>query len=678
MTQDSTIKAQMRQLIQILAKHNHAYYVMDQPTIEDSEYDQLFHQLKALEQQYPECIQADTPTNKVGGKALPKFESITHVVPMLSLGNVFNQEDLFAFARRIEERLPNQKIQYDVELKFDGLAISLWYENGILVRGVTRGDGETGEDITQNVKTIRNLPKVLSSAQVSVPTLLEVRGEVLMPKAGFEKLNAENEAKGEKTFANPRNAAAGSLRQLDPAVAASRPLAFYAYGIAQCEPNHGLTSMSASLQWLTNFGFAVGERHFVCDSIQEVQEKYEQINAERPNLSVEIDGMVVKVDDLKQQQQLGFLSREPRWATAYKFPAVAALTTVENIDWQVGRTGTLTPVARLNPVAVGGVTVSNVTLHNIGEIHRLDVRGGDTVSVYRSGDVIPKVEKVWPEFRPDDTVEVHLPENCPVCESPVVMPEGEALARCSGGLYCAAQRIEAIRHFVSRKALDIEGLGDRWVESLLHLDLLKNVADIYSLHEHREQLLTIEKMGEKSVQNLFDAIEKSKKTTLAAFIYALGIRGVGETTARMLANTFQTLEALQNADIETLKKTPDVGDITAEWIIDFFQAPHNLEVVQRLLEAGIHWDAPIAPTRQPLNGESWVITGTLSQMGRDEATQMLQALGARVSGSISSKTKCLVAGEKAGSKLEKAEKLGVQVMNEQEFLNFLAQYGNIE
>ena len=677
MTQDSTIKAQMRQLIQILAKHNHAYYVMDQPTIEDSEYDQLFHQLKALEQQYPECIQADTPTNKVGGKALPKFESITHVVPMLSLGNVFNQEDLFAFARRIEERLPNQKIQYDVELKFDGLAISLWYENGILVRGVTRGDGETGEDITQNVKTIRNLPKVLSSAQVTVPALLEVRGEVLMPKAGFEKLNAENEAKGEKTFANPRNAAAGSLRQLDPAIAASRPLAFYAYGIAQCEPNHGLTSMSESLQWLTNFGFAVGERHFVCDSIQEVQEKYEQINAERPNLSVEIDGMVVKVDDLKQQHQLGFLSREPRWATAYKFPAVAALTTVENIDWQVGRTGTLTPVARLNPVAVGGVTVSNVTLHNIGEIHRLDVRVGDTISVYRSGDVIPKVEKVWPEFRPDDTVEVHLPENCPVCESPVVMPEGEALARCSGGLYCAAQRIEAIRHFVSRKALDIEGLGDRWVESLLHLDLLKNVADIYSLHEHREQLLTIEKMGEKSVQNLFDAIENSKKTTLAAFIYALGIRGVGETTARMLANTFQTLEALQNADIETLKKTPDVGDITAEWIIDFFQAPHNLEVVQRLLDAGIHWDAPIAPTRQPLNGESWVITGTLSQMGRDEATQMLQALGARVSGSISSKTKCLVAGEKAGSKLEKAEKLGVQVMNEQEFIALMTDYGQI-
>ncbi len=678
MTQTSTVVAQMRQLIQILAQHNHAYYVMDQPTILDSEYDQLFHQLKALEEQYPEYIQPDSPINKVGAKPLAKFTSVTHVVPMLSLGNVFNKEELFAFARRAEERLPNQTIQYDVELKFDGLAISLWYEQGVLVRGVTRGDGETGEDITQNVKTIRNLPKVLSTDQGEVPTLLEVRGEVLMPKAGFEKLNAENEAKGEKTFANPRNAAAGSLRQLDPNIAASRPLAFYAYGIAQCEPNHGQSTMSESLEWLQQFGFAVGERHFVCDSIQEVQAVYEQINAERPQLSVEIDGMVIKVNSLKQQQQLGFLSREPRWATAYKFPAVAALTTVENIDWQVGRTGTLTPVARLNPVAVGGVTVSNVTLHNIGEIHRLDVRVGDTVSVYRSGDVIPKVEKVWPEFRPVDAIEVELPSQCPVCESPVVMPEGEALARCSGGLYCAAQRIEAIRHFVSRKALDIEGLGDRWVESLLHLDLLKDVADIYHLHEHREKLLTIEKMGEKSVQNLIDSIENSKKTTLAAFIYALGIRGVGETTARMLANTFQTLDALRVADIEALKKTPDVGDITAEWIVDFFQAPHNLEVLDRLLAAGIHWDAPVAPSRQPLNGESWVVTGTLSTMGRDEATQLLQALGARVSGSVSSKTKCVVAGEKAGSKLDKAEKLGIAVINEAEFIQLMKDYGQLE
>ncbi|GAA5560114.1 NAD-dependent DNA ligase LigA [Acinetobacter seifertii] len=671
----TSVIEQMRQLIQLIAKHNHAYYVMDQPTISDSEYDHLFHQLKALEEQNPELIQADSPTTKVGGQALSKFESVTHVVPMLSLGNVFNQEDLFAFARRVEERLPNQKVQYEVELKLDGLAISLWYENGVLVRGVTRGDGETGEDITQNVKTIRNLPKVLHSEKYEIPRLLEVRGEVLMPKSGFEKLNADQEAKGEKTFANPRNAAAGSLRQLDPNIAASRPLAFYAYGIAQCEPNHNLTTMHDSLQWLTELGFQIAERQYLCNSIQEVQQRYEQIQQERPNLQVEIDGMVVKVDDLKQQQQLGFLSREPRWATAYKFPAQAALTTVEQIDWQVGRTGTLTPVARLNPVFVGGVTVSNVTLHNIGEIHRLDVRVGDMVSVYRTGDVIPKVEKVWPEFRPAEAEIVHLPENCPVCASPVVMPEGEALARCSGGLYCAAQRIEAIRHFVSRKALDIEGLGDRWVESLLHLDLLKDVADIYHLHEHRETLLGIEKMGEKSVQNLIDAIEASKKTTLARFIYALGIRGVGETTARMLANTFQTLEALKAADIEALKKTPDVGDITAEWIADFFLAPHNIEVLDRLIAAGIHWDAPTAPTRQPLNGESWVLTGTLEQMTRDQATQMLQALGARVSGSVSSKTKCVVAGEKAGSKLEKAAKLGIPVMNETDFLSLMAGYG---
>ncbi|MBP4507185.1 NAD-dependent DNA ligase LigA [Acinetobacter baumannii] len=671
----TSVIEQMRQLIQLIAKHNHAYYVMDQPTISDSEYDHLFHQLKALEEQYPEFVQADSPTTKVGGQALSKFESVTHVVPMLSLGNVFNQEDLFAFARRVEERLPNQKVQYEVELKLDGLAISLRYENGVLVRGVTRGDGETGEDITQNVKTIRNLPKVLHSEKYEIPRLLEVRGEVLMPKSGFEKLNADQEAKGEKTFANPRNAAAGSLRQLDPNIAAARPLAFYAYGIAQCEPNHGLTTMHDSLQWLTELGFQIAERQYLCNSIQEVQQRYEQIQQERPNLQVEIDGMVVKVDDLKQQQQLGFLSREPRWATAYKFPAQAALTTVEQIDWQVGRTGTLTPVARLNPVFVGGVTVSNVTLHNIGEIHRLDVRIGDTVSVYRTGDVIPKVEKVWPEFRPAEAEVVHLPESCPVCASPVVMPEGEALARCSGGLYCAAQRIEAIRHFVSRKAMDIEGLGDRWVESLLRLDLLKDVADIYHLHEHRETLLGIEKMGEKSVQNLIDAIEASKKTTLARFIYALGIRGVGETTARMLANTFQTLEALKAANVEALKKTPDVGDITAEWIADFFLAPHNIEVLDRLIAAGIHWDAPTAPTRQPLNGESWVLTGTLEQMTRDQATQMLQALGARVSGSVSSKTKCVVAGEKAGSKLEKAAKLGIPVMNETDFLSLMAGYG---
>ena len=676
MEQNSVIE-QMRQLIQLIAKHNHAYYVMDQPTITDSEYDHLFHQLKALEQQYPEFVQIDTPTNKVGGQALSKFESVTHAVPMLSLNNVFEEDELLAFANRIEERLPNQKIQYDVELKFDGLAISLWYENGVLVRGVTRGDGETGEDITQNVKTIRNLPKILSSRDQPIPQLLEVRGEVLMPKAGFKKLNKHLKKRGEKEFANPRNAAAGSLRQLDSQITKTRPLAFYAYGVAQCIPDNNVDTIGDNLEWLKHFGFENYD-HWVVDSIQDAQKKYEQLIVERSNLTVEIDGMVIKVNSLEQQKQLGFISRAPRWAVAYKFPAEIALTNVENIEWQVGRTGILTPVARLIPVNVGGVTVSNVTLHNIGEIHRLDIRIGDKVGIYRSGDVIPKVDKVWPEFRPADAELVYLPTNCPVCDSPVVMPEGEALARCSGGLYCAAQRIEAIRHFVSRKAMDIEGLGDRWVESLLHLDLLRDVADIYHLHEHREKLLSIEKMGEKSVQNLIDAIDASKKTTLARFIYALGIRGVGETTARMLANTFQTFDALKAADIDALKKTPDVGDITAEWIVDFFQAEHNLEVLERLLAAGIHWDAPTAPTRQPLNGESWVVTGTLESMGRDEATQRLQALGARVSGSVSSKTKCVVAGEKAGSKLDKAQKLDIRVMNEQEFLDFLAQYGGVE
>ncbi|MFB2579142.1 MULTISPECIES: NAD-dependent DNA ligase LigA [unclassified Acinetobacter] len=667
------IQQQMRQLIQLLQQHNHAYYVMDNPTISDAEYDSLFQQLQQLEQDNPQLLQADSPTQKVGGQVLDKFSSVVHQVPMLSLGNVFNFEDLKHFARRVEERLPNQAVQYEVELKLDGLAISLLYEHGVLVRGVTRGDGESGEEITQNVKTIRNLPKILTAQNgEKIPERLEVRGEVLMPKAGFDKLNRIAESKGEKTFANPRNAAAGSLRQLDANIAASRPLAFFAYGVAQCEPHHGLNSMHDTLQWLTSLGFAIAERQWLVNSIDEVEQCYQQVMQERAKLNVEIDGMVVKVNDLQQQKQLGFLSREPRWATAYKFPAQAALTKVDNIEWQVGRTGTLTPVARLAPVFVGGVTVSNVTLHNIGEIQRLDVRIGDTVSVYRTGDVIPKVEKVWQEFRPQHSQVVELPKNCPVCDSPVVMPEGEALARCSGGLYCSAQRIEAIRHFVSRKAMDIEGLGDRWAESLLHLNLLNHVADIYRLHQHRDKLLSIEKMGEKSVQNLLDAIENSKKTTLPRFIYALGIRGVGETTARMLAQQFQSFDALRQADIDSLQKTPDVGNITAEWIFDFFQAEHNLEVVEQLLQSGIEFEAMTAPTRQPLNGESWVVTGTLASMGRDEATQKLQALGARVSGSVSSKTKCVVAGEKAGSKLEKAEKLGITVLDEQQFLELLA------
>ncbi|MEY4516662.1 MAG: ligase LigA [Pseudomonadota bacterium] len=674
---DDAIISQMRSLIRLIAQHNHAYYVMDAPVIDDGEYDQLFHGLKALEDQHPKLTQSDSPTRKVGGQALGQFASVSHVVPMLSLGNVFNPDELLAFDQRIRERLPNQTLQYELELKLDGLAVSLLYRHGQLIQAVTRGDGETGEDITHNALTIRNLPKQLVGE--GVPALLEVRGEVLMPKNGFDKLNRDAQARGDKTFANPRNAAAGSLRQLDPTIAAARPLAFYAYSIAQSEPDHGQITQSASLAWLTTLGFDIAERQFVVDNIADVQRIYEQIQTERPDLTVDIDGLVVKVDSLRQQKQLGFLSREPRWATAYKFPAQAALTTVESIDWQVGRTGTLTPVARLKPVFVGGVTVSNVTLHNIGEIYRLDVRIGDTVSVYRTGDVIPKVERVWLEFRPDamkgSNAYVRLPERCPVCDSPVVQPDGEALARCTGGLYCPAQRIEAIRHFVARKAMDIDGLGDRWVEALLGIDLLNSVADIYQLHQHREQLLTLEKMGEKSVQNLLDAIEASKKTTLARLIYALGIRGTGENTARMLADTFQTLDALRAADLETLQKTPDVGQITAEWIYDFFRTPHNLDVLERLLAAGIHWPAPVARTRQPLTGESWVITGTLTEFSREQATQILQELGARVSGSVSAKTRAVVAGEKAGSKLDKAQKAGVQVMTEAEFLAFATGHG---
>lgn len=668
------IIVQMTNLIQSIAKHNHAYYVMDDPQITDAEYDQLFQKLKQLEEQHPELARKDSPTQKVGGEPLKKFQTVTHAVPMLSLGNVFQFEELQAFDQRIKERLPNKKVQYDVELKLDGLAISLWYENGILVRGVTRGDGERGEDITHNVKTIRNLPTDLTIYSAEVPALLEVRGEVLIPKAGFEMINRRAEQLGEKVFANPRNAAAGSLRQLDPKIAASRPLAFYAYGIAQCKPVHGVDSMSGSLHWLKQFGFEIAERQWLVNSIDEVEQCYQEIMATRPDLMVEIDGMVIKVDSLEQQKQLGFLSREPRWATAYKFPAQSALTTVENIEWQVGRSGVVTPLARLKPVSVGGVTISNVTLHNFGEIQRLDVRINDTVSVYRAGEVIPKLERVWHEYRPVNTESVQLPTNCPECDSPVIMLEGEALARCTGGLFCSAQRIEAIRHFVSRKAMDIDGLGDRWAESLLKLNLLNDVSDIYHLHEHQDELLTIEKMGEKSVQNLLTAIEASKKTQLHRFIYSLGIRGVGETTAKMLCNQFLSLEALMNAELDQLKQTPEVGDITAEWIYDFFRATHNIEVINRLLASGITWEQPKAPTSQPLNGESWVVTGTLATMGRDEATQRLQALGARVSGSVSAKTKCVVAGEKAGNKLEKAEKLNVRVMNEEQFIDFLTNF----
>lgn len=665
------IQQQINDLIRVINQHNHNYYVMDNPSILDSEYDSLFQTLKALESQHPEYVCINSPTQKVGGAALKGFNSVKHAVPMLSLGNIFNFEDLVEFDKGVRSRLPNTQIEYDVELKFDGLAVSLWYENGKFIRGVTRGDGETGEDITENVKTIRNLPLMLSHPTESIPELLEVRGEVLMPKGGFEKYNKIAEEKGERKFANPRNAAAGSLRQLDPKMTAARPLAFYAYGIAQCEPMHDLSTISESLEWLTTFGFEIGVRKWVVSSVEQIQECYESIIAERDSLPIEIDGMVIKVNHITQQLQLGFLSREPRWATAYKFPAQAATTTVENVEWQVSRGGILTPVGRLKTVLVGGVNVSNVTLHNFSEIQRLGLHIGDTVSIIRSCDVIPKVERVWPELRPSDAIQIMLPTHCPVCESKVELPEGEAHARCTGGLVCSAQRIEAIRHFVSRKAMDIDGFGDRWAESLLAEGLLDNISDIYTLHQHKQRLLGMDKLGEKSVNKLLSAIEASKKPQLHRFIYALGIPNVGENTSRILTAHFKTLDAIKMAEVEDLTVLNDVGQVTAEAIHSFFRNSHTLSIVNKFLELGIEIEAVEDKGNLPLDGESWVVTGTLSTMGRDEATEKLQALGAKVSGSVSAKTKCVVAGEKAGSKLAKAESLGVKVINEQEFIEFL-------
>lgn len=668
---DNAVIATMRSLIKMLKVHNHAYYVLDNPALEDSEYDQLRRSLLELEEAHPDLVQPDSPTNQVGDVPLSAFTQVTHDTPMLSLGNVFDYDELSDFMRRVNDRLSDRQKnpEFEMELKLDGLAVSLKYEFGNLVQAVTRGDGRVGEDITQNAKTIRNLP--LWIAAVKDTPLLEVRGEVLMPKAGFERLNRLAEENGDKTFANPRNAAAGSLRQLDPTIAAARPLAFYAYSVNQGLPND-IETQSAALAWLGDIGFSVSAVRIVANP-RAAQEYYESVIESRPDLPFEIDGTVIKVNSLALQSQLGFLSREPRWATAYKFPAETVITRLNQIDWQVGRTGALTPVGKLEPVKVGGVTVSNVTLHNFGEVQRLDVRTGDMVSVHRAGDVIPKVTRVWLDERPADSQPVELPASCPVCSSPVILPEGEALARCSGGLFCPAQQTEALIHFVSRRAMDIDGLGNRSLIRFFEEGLIKNVADIYTLKDHQSALVDFEKLGEKSVQNMLAAIEASKKTTLARFIFALGIRGVGETTAQNLALQFGTLDALMSADIETLLDTPDVGGITAELIFDFFRAPHNIEVINALINAGVHWDAVQAQAvdNLPLANQSWVITGTLHNMARDEAKARLQALGAKVTGSISAKTTALLAGEKAGSKLAKAEKLGVKVVSEEEFLGMV-------
>jgi len=669
MSQAGGVERRIEELREQIRLHNYHYYVLDAPLIPDAEYDRLFRELQQLEQEHPEFITDDSPTRRVGDQPLPGFEEVRHALRMLSLENVFSDGELADFDRRVRERLGTDKpVVYTAEPKLDGLAISLRYEDGRLVQGATRGDGERGEDVTSNVRTIEAIPLRLLGKEY--PALLEVRGEVFMPKAGFEKLNAEARKAGDKTFANPRNAAAGSLRQLDPRLTAKRPLSFYAYGLGQTDEPIA-DSHAAAMQQLREIGIPVSPELKCLEGIDQCLDYYANILARRDSLPYEIDGVVYKVDSFDEQSRLGFVSRAPRWAVAHKFPAQEELTVVEDIEFQVGRTGAVTPVARLKPVTVAGVTVSNATLHNMDEIERKDVRVGDTVIIRRAGDVIPEVVQVVPDRRPGNAERPELPAHCPVCGSDVLRVEGEAVARCSGGLYCSAQRREGIKHFASRKAMDIEGLGDKLVEQLDEKGLVKTVADIYSLKA--ADIAALERMGEKSAQNLVEALEKSKATTLPRFLFALGIREVGEATARSLANHFLTLEAIEQADEDALQETPDVGPIVASHIASFFRQEHNIEVLQGLIAAGVHWPAIEKPgeAAQPLDGKTFVLTGALSRP-RDQIKARLEALGAKVSGSVSGKTDYVVAGEAAGSKLAKAQDLGIEILDEdklQEMIN---------
>ncbi|MEW8188884.1 MAG: NAD-dependent DNA ligase LigA [Candidatus Thiodiazotropha endolucinida] len=653
--------------------HNRQYYVFDAPEIPDVAYDRLLRELQQLESEYPQLVTPDSPTQRVGDKPLEGFEEVVHHLPMLSLDNAFGEEEMGEFERRIRDRLKlegDQAIRYLAEPKLDGLAVSLRYEKGSLVQGATRGDGSRGEDVTGNVRTIKAIP--LSLQGDDWPEILEVRGEIFMPHEGFEALNQRAREQGEKGFVNPRNAAAGSLRQLDPRLTAQRPLSFYAYGLGEVVPAPIADRQSESIRRLRQWGLPISPLHEVVTGVAGCIDYFQRIEKQRDGLPYDIDGVVFKVDDLDLQQQLGFVSRAPRWAIAYKFPAQEEMTRVEMIEFQVGRTGAITPVARLTPVFVGGVTVSNATLHNMDEVLRKDVRPGDTVIVRRAGDVIPEVVSVVMEQRRPDARPVDLPTACPVCDSDIIKPEGEAVARCSGGLYCPAQRKEALKHFASRKAMDIEGLGDKLVDQLVQQELVDTPADLYRLT--LEQLSALERMAEKSAKNLLEALEKSKSTTLDRFLYALGIREVGEATAQSLANQFATLEALEQADENALQETPDVGPIVAAHTHSFFRQAHNREVIEQLIEAGIHWPAvEIQPVeQQPLSGKTVVITGTLSKP-RDEVKQMLQSLGAKVTGSVSKKTDYLLAGEEAGSKLDKAEKLGVAILDEAALRDLVAQ-----
>jgi len=661
----SDIEQSITRLRDEINHHNYRYYVLDEPQVPDAEYDRLMRALQQLEQQAPELITPDSPTQRVGATPLAAFDQVPHALAMLSLANAFSDEDVEAFDRRVREGLEIEEVIYSAEPKLDGLAVSLRYEDGVLVRAATRGDGYTGEDITQNVRTITSIPLRLIGD--GYPQVLEVRGEVYMAKAGFETLNSQQREKGEKQFANPRNAAAGSLRQLDPKITATRPLAMFCYGVGVVEGGELPVYHSEILQRLRGWGLRVSPEMRKVNGVAGCLEYYRQIGERRDALPYEIDGVVYKVDSLRQQQQLGFVSRAPRWAVAQKFPAQEEMTRLTDIDIQVGRTGALTPVARLEPVFVGGVTVTNATLHNEDEIRRKEVRIGDTVIVRRAGDVIPEVVSVVMAKRPADTRAFVMPQSCPVCGSEVRRVEGEAVSRCSGGLYCSAQRKEAIKHFASRRAMDIEGLGDKLVEQLVEMGWLTSVADLYDRDAlPHEKLAGMERMGDKSADNLIAAIDRSRQTTLARFLFALGIREVGEATAQALASHFGNLNAVIDADEEALLQVPDVGPVVAAHLRAFFHEPHNRDVIAALQRLGVTWpDVEAAVDRaQPLAGKTFVLTGTMEGMGRNEAKAQLQALGARVTGSVSKKTDYVVVGADPGSKRDKAEKLGVMLLDE--------------
>ena len=663
-----SLQQQIDKLRQDLRRYEYEYHVLDNPTIPDAEYDRLFHQLKALEAAHPELITADSPTQRVGAKPLSGFAQIRHEIPMLSLDNAFSDEEFYAFVKRIEDRLIRlpEPLTFCCEPKLDGLAVSILYVNGVLTQAATRGDGTTGEDITANIRTIRNIP--LQLLMDNPPARLEVRGEVFMPHEGFERLNQQALEKGEKTFANPRNAAAGSLRQLDPKITSKRPLVLNAYGIGIAEGVDLPNTHYDRLQWLKSIGIPVNPEIRLCNGTDEVLDFYRDIQNKRSSLGYDIDGTVLKINDIALQEKLGFISKAPRWAIAYKFPAQEELTRLNDVEFQVGRTGAVTPVAKLEPVFVAGVTVSNATLHNGDEIERLNIAIGDTVVIRRAGDVIPQIIGVLHDRRPADARPIIFPETCPVCDSAIVRIEGEAVARCTGGLFCAAQRKEALKHFVSRKAMDIDGVGGKLIEQLVDRELIHTPADLFKLD--LTTLTRLDRMGAKSAENALASLEKAKNTTLARFIFALGIREVGEATALNLANHFKTLETLQNADLEALQQVPDVGEVVANRILAFWQEPHNVAVVNDLIQQGVHWDdVEVKEVGNNLfKGKTVVLTGTLTQMGRNEAKALLQEMGAKVSGSVSAKTDFVIAGDAAGSKLTKAQELGVAVLTEEEFL----------